>query len=167
MKLPEVLDFCREHELWSDYYDTWMMLGEEYSFSGEYSKAINVVQEIHDDATKRGNKYGLTASEFIKGLVYDGQGNYKESASSFEAALSNYPANGAPFQKNSIYVYYLTELKNLHNADKMRSTLAESRNAAKTQQSSRFNSTTGCTTIIIHAICTIFIKRISTRLPCK
>ena len=125
MKLPEVLEFCREHELWSDYYDTWMMLGEEYSFSGEYSKAINVVQEIHDDATKRGNKYGLTASEFIKGLVYDGQGNYKESASSFEAALSNYPANGAPFQKNSIYVYYLTELKNLHNADKMRSTLAE------------------------------------------
>lgn len=125
MKLPEVLDFCREHELWSDYYDTWMMLGEEYSFSGEYSKAINVVQEIHDDATKRGNKYGLTASEFIKGLVYDGQGNYKESASSFEAALSNYPVNGAPFQKNSIYVYYLTELKNLHNADKMRSTLAE------------------------------------------
>ena len=114
MKLPEVLEFCREHELWSDYYDTWMMLGEEYSFSGEYSKAINVVQEIHDDATKRGNKYGLTASEFIKGLVYDGQGNYKESASSFEAALSNYPANGAPFQKNSIYVYYLTELKNLH-----------------------------------------------------
>ena len=125
MKLPEVLEFCREHELWSDYYDTWMMLGEEYSFSGEYSKAIKVVQEIHDDATKRGNKYGLTASEFIKGLVYDGQGNYKESASSFEAALSNYPANGAPFQKNSIYVYYLTELKNLHNADKMRSTLAE------------------------------------------
>ena len=125
MKLPEVLDFCREHELWSDYYDTWMMLGEEYSFSGEYSKAIKVVQEIHDDATKRGNKYGLTASEFIKGLVYDGQGNYKESASSFEAALSNYPANGAPFQKNSIYVYYITELKNLHNADKMRSTLAE------------------------------------------
>lgn len=125
MKLPEVLEFCREHELWSDYYDTWMMLGEEYSFSGEYSKAIKVVQEIHDDATKRGNKYGLTASEFIKGLVYDGQGNYKESASSFEAALSNYPTNGAPFQKNSIYVYYLTELKNLHNADKMRSTLAE------------------------------------------
>ena len=125
MKLPEVLEFCREHELWSDYYDTWMMLGEEYSFSGEYSKAIKVVQEIHDDATKRGNKYGLTASEFIKGLVYDGQGNHKESASSFEAALSNYPANGAPFQKNSIYVYYLTELKNLHNADKMRSTLAE------------------------------------------
>jgi len=125
MKLPEVMEFCREHELWSDYYDTWMMLGEEYSFSGEYSKAIKVVQEIHDDATKRGNKYGLTASEFIKGLVYDGQGNYKESASSFEAALSNYPANGAPFQKNSIYVYYLTELKNLHNADKMRSTLAE------------------------------------------
>ena len=73
MMVPEVLDFCREHELWTDFYDTWMLLGEEYSFSGEHSKAIKIVQEIHDDATKRSNKYGLTAAMFVKGLVYDGQ----------------------------------------------------------------------------------------------
>jgi serine phosphatase RsbU (regulator of sigma subunit) len=125
MMVPEVLDFCREHELWTDFYDTWMLLGEEYSFSGEHNKAIKVVQEIHDDATRRGNKYGLTAAEFVKGLVYDGQLNHKESARSFEAALANYPADASPFQKNSIYVYYLTELKNLDEADKMRTTLAE------------------------------------------
>ena len=100
MMVPEVLDFCREHELWTDYYDTWMLLGEEYCFSGEHNEAIKVVQEIHDDATKRGNKYGLTASEFIKGLVYDGQANHKEAAHSFEMALANYPANASPFQKN-------------------------------------------------------------------
>ena len=29
MKVPEVLDFCREHELWADYYDTWMLLGQD------------------------------------------------------------------------------------------------------------------------------------------
>ena len=125
MMVPEVLDFCREHELWTDYYDTWMLLGEEYSFSGEHNEAIKVVQEIHDDATKRGNKYGLTASEFIKGLVYDGQTNHKEAAHSFEMALANYPANASPFQKNSIYVYYLTELKNLNDSVKMRTTLDE------------------------------------------
>ena len=125
MMVPEVLDFCREHELWTDFYDTWMLLGEEYSFSGEHSKAIKIVQEIHDDATKRSNKYGLTAAMFVKGLVYDGQLNHKEAARSFEAALANYPANASPFQKNSIYVYYLTELKNLDEADKMRTTLAE------------------------------------------
>ena len=125
MKLPEVLDFCREHQLWTDYYDTWMLLGEEYCFSGEHNKAIKVVQEIHDDATKRGNKYGLTAAEFIKGLVYDGQANHKEAARSFEAALANYPTDGDPFQKNSIYVYYLTELKNLKDKDKMLQTLVE------------------------------------------
>ena len=125
MMVPEVLDFCREHELWTDYYDTWMLLGEEYSFSGEHNEAIKVVQEIHDDATKRGNKYGLTASEFIKGLVYDGQANHKEAAHSFEMALANYPANASPFQKNSIYVYYLTELKNLNDSVKMRTTLDE------------------------------------------
>ena len=125
MMVPEVLDFCREHELWTDYYDTWMLLGEEYCFSGEHNEAIKVVQEIHDDATKRGNKYGLTASEFIKGLVYDGQANHKEAAHSFEMALAKYPANASPFQKNSIYVYYLTELKNLNDSVKMRTTLDE------------------------------------------
>ena len=125
MMVPEVLDFCREHELWTDFYDTWMLLGEEYSFSGEHNKAIKIVQEMHDDATKRGNKYGLTASEFVKGLVFDGQLNYGEAARSFETALANYPANASPFQKNSIYVYYLTELNNLDQADKMRTTLTE------------------------------------------
>lgn len=40
MKVPEVLDFCREHELWADYYDTWMLLGQEYNFSGETNMAI-------------------------------------------------------------------------------------------------------------------------------
>ena len=101
MKVPEVLDFCREHELWAEYYDAWMLLGQDYSFNGEYHKAIKVAQEIHDDATQRGNKYGLTAAEFIKGLMYDGQANHKEAARSFEMALENYPADAPPFQKNN------------------------------------------------------------------
>ena len=125
MRTPELLEFCREHELWTDYYDTWMLLGQDYSFNGEYDKAIQVVQEIHDDATQRNNMYGLTAAEFIKGLVYDGQANAQEAARSFEAALDNYPANASPFQKNSIYVYYLSELKTLDEAEKMRTTLDE------------------------------------------
>lgn len=125
MKVPEVLDFCREHKLWADYYDTWMLLGQDYSFNGEYHKAIKVAQEIHDDATQRGNKYGLTAAEFIKGLMYDGQANHKEAARSFEIALDNYPADAPPFQKNNIYVYYLAQLKDLDDTKKMRQTLDE------------------------------------------
>ena len=125
MKVPEVLDFCREHKLWADYYDTWMLLGQDYSFNGEYHKAIKVAQEIHDDATQRGNRYGLTAAEFIKGLMYDGQANHKEAARSFEIALDNYPADAPPFQKNNIYVYYLAQLKDLDDTKKMRQTLDE------------------------------------------
>lgn len=125
MKTPAVLDYCREHGLWTDYYDTWMLLGQEYSFSGEYDNAIKVVQDMHDDASQRGNKYGLTAAEFIKGLVYDAQENHKEAARSFETALANYPSNASPFQKNNIYVYYLTELENLDDTVKMHKTLDE------------------------------------------
>ena len=125
MMVPDVLDFCREHELWADYYDTWMMLGEEYNFSGEHSKAINVAQQIHTDATQRGNKYGLTVAEFIKGLVYDGQLNRQEATHSFERALASYPADADPFLKNNIYVYYVNELKNMENTQKMRQMLDE------------------------------------------
>jgi serine phosphatase RsbU (regulator of sigma subunit)/tetratricopeptide (TPR) repeat protein len=125
MKVPEVLDFCCEHELWYDYYDTWMMLGEEYNFSGESNKAIQIAQEIHDDAIQRGNKYGLTAAEFIKALVYDNQLNREEASRSFERALSNYPDDAEPFLKNSIYVYYVNELKNMNDTLRMRKTLDE------------------------------------------
>jgi len=125
MKLPAVLDYCREHGLWPDYYDTWMLLGQDYTFCGDYDNAIKTVQEMHDDATKRNNKYGQTAAEFIKGLVYDGQGNFQEATQCFEKALADYPDNASPFQKNTIYVYYITALKNLHDPGKMRHTLDE------------------------------------------
>ena len=128
MKVPEVLDFCRKHELWSDYYDTWMLLGEEYNFSGESNKAIQVAQEIHDDATQRNNKYGLATAEFIKGLVYDSQLNHQESVRSFQQALDNYPADGDAFLKNTIYVYYVNELKNMNAVDKMEKMLHEWKN---------------------------------------
>ena len=125
MKVPAVLDFCRDNELWYDYYDTWMLLGEEYNFSGESNKAIQIAQEIHDDATQRGNNYGLTAAEFIKGLVYDNQLNKQEAARSFERALASYPNDAEPFLKNSIYVYYVNELKNLDDTLRMHKTLDE------------------------------------------
>lgn len=125
MKVPEVLDFCREHELWNDYYDTWMLLGEEYNFSGESNKAIEIAQEIHDDATQRNNKYGLTVAEFIKALVYDNQLNRQEAARSFERALASYPADADAFLKNSIYVYYVNELKNMEEIGKMEKVLDE------------------------------------------
>ena len=125
MKVPEVLDFCSEHELWNDYYDTWLLLGQEYNFSGESSKAIEVAQEIHDDATERSNKYGLTVAEFIKGLVYDNQLNREESTRSFERALANYPADAEAFLKNSIYVYYVNELRTMNKMDKMERILKE------------------------------------------
>jgi tetratricopeptide (TPR) repeat protein len=122
MKVPEVLDFCRDNHLWYDYYDTWMLLGEEYNFSGESKKAVEVAQEIHDDAIQRGNKYGLTAAEFIKALVYDNQLNREEATRSFERALASYPDDAEPFLKNSIYVYYVNELKNMNDTLKMHKT---------------------------------------------
>ena len=125
MGVPAELEFCREHQLWNDYYDAWMLLGEEYNFSGEHSKAIKVAQEIHDDATMRGNNYGLTTAEFIKALVYDGQMNQEESARSFQRALEHFPSDASPFLKNSIYVYYANELKVLNDLEKMHQMLDE------------------------------------------
>jgi len=125
MAVPAEKDFCKEHELWADYYDVWMLLGEEYNFSGEHSKAIDVAQEIHDDAAMRDNGYGLAAAEFIKALVYDSQLNREESARSFEQALKIYPDSASSFLKNSIYVYYTYELRDLDDSEKMHRVLDE------------------------------------------
>ena len=125
MKVPEMLEFCRKHELWNDYYDTWMLLGQEYNFRGESNKAVQIAQEIHSDATQRGQKYGLTVAEYIKALVYDNQLNREEAARSFERALASYPDDAEAFLKNSIYVYYVNELKNLEDLKKMKKTLDE------------------------------------------
>ena len=123
--IPAELEFCAEHELWYDYYDTWMMLGEEYSFYGEQRKAIEIAQEIHDDAIKRNNGYGLAGAEFIKALVYDNQLNHEEAARSFEKALEVYPDSAEAFLKNTIYVYYSNELRDKKNIEKMRQMLDE------------------------------------------
>ena len=128
MAVPGELEFCKEHELWTDYYDAWMLLGEEYNFSGEHRKAIAVAQDIHNDAAKRGNNYGLTAAEFIKALVYNSQLNHEESARSFERALSSFPDDADPFLKNTIYVYYSNELKDINNPEKMHQMLDEWKN---------------------------------------
>ena len=125
MAVPAELEFCKSHQLWTDYYDVWMLLGEEYNFSGELSKAITVAQEIHDDATMRDNKYGLTLAEYIKALVYDSQLNQEESARSFQRALDHYPDDADPFLKNSIYVYYANELKAMNDLEKMHKVLDE------------------------------------------
>ena len=125
MMAPDVIDFCREHKLWTEYYDSWTLLGQEYNFFGNHIKATKVAQEIHNDATKRGNKYGLILAEFIKGLVYDAQENHKESARCIEKALADYPADAPPFQKNNIYLYYIGELENLDDTKKMHKTLDE------------------------------------------
>jgi hypothetical protein len=67
----------------------------------------------------------MTAAEFIKGLVYDNQLNRTEAARSFERALKNYPEDADPFLKNSIYVYYTNELRNMDDTLRMHKTLDE------------------------------------------
>ena len=125
MLVPDLLELCREHELWPDYYETWMLLDQDYIFSGEISKAVELTQQIHDDATKRKNKYGLTVAEFLKGLAYDVQKNLEESMHSFERALYSYPSDAKPFLKNSIYVYYTSQMKHQKDTMKMRKKLDE------------------------------------------
>ena len=125
MLVPDLLELCREHELWPDYYETWMLLDQDYIFSGEISKAVELTQQIHDDATKRKNKYGLTVAEFLKGLAYDVQKNLEESMHSFERALYSYPSDAKPFLKNSIYVYYTSQMKHQKDSMKMRKKLDE------------------------------------------
>ena len=44
------LEFLSDKEQWNRYYDTWMLLAEDYTFNGEFTNAIREAQLIHADA---------------------------------------------------------------------------------------------------------------------
>ena len=117
------LEFLSDKEQWNRYYDTWMLLAEDYTFNGEFTNAIREAQLIHADARQRNSRHGLTVAEYIKGLVYDGQQNHQESARSLHEALRQCP--DLPTLKNNIYAYYMTELKLLNDTLQMRHTIDE------------------------------------------
>ena len=123
------MDLCREHQLWHQYYETWIKLGEEYACTGQPDSALMEAQKMHTEAMNLGNDYGLAAADYIKALVYSTQRNPKECARLLRAVLDKLKGMDEPRFLNKVYTHYLSQLRQQDDYPAMEQTLKEWRHS--------------------------------------
>ncbi|MBR1503004.1 MAG: hypothetical protein IJ618_03860 [Prevotella sp.] len=110
-QVPEDLAFNLKHEIWDNYYETWMHLVNTYVFSGQVNTALKEVKLMHRDAEQRGNKYGLALANYAMGNTYINMGYLDESVESYRQSLNLIKdARLEPTTLNDIFSYYCDAL---------------------------------------------------------
>ena len=120
-----LMNFCREHEDWLCYYETWIRLGEEYVYVGHSDSALAEAQKMHDEALSRGHDFGLAGADFVNAVVYEAQGNTRECTLLLRKVLDKLKGVNRPTFENKVYTYYLSELGNLPDYPEMKQALKE------------------------------------------
>ena len=120
-----LMNLCREHEDWYHYYETWIRLGEEYVYVGHSDSALLEARKMHDEALSRGHDFGLAGADFVNAVVYEAQGNTRESSHLLRKVLDKLKGVDRPHFENKVYTYYLSELGNLSDYPEMEQTLKE------------------------------------------
>ena len=119
------MNLCREHQLWHEYYRTWMKLGEEYTCTGQPDSALAEAQKMHSEAMNQGNDYGMMIADYIKALGYSAQRNPRECARLLDVVLNRCKGMDEPHFLNKIYAYFVNELKQLDDNQAMKEALGE------------------------------------------
>ena len=120
-----LMNFCREHEDWLWYYETWIRLGEEYVYVGHSDSALMEAQKMHDEALSQGHDFGLAGADFVNAVVYESQENTRESSHLLRKVLDKLKGVNRPTFENKVYTYYLTELGDLPDYPEMKRALKE------------------------------------------
>ena len=120
-----LMNFCREHEDWLCYYETWIRLGEEYVYVGHSDSALAEAQKMHDEALRLGHDFGLAGADFVNAVVYEAQGNTRECTLLLRKVLDKLKGVNRPTFENKVYTYYLSELGNLPDYPEMKQALKE------------------------------------------
>ena len=92
---------------WKSYYETWTILVDAYNFSGKTNTGLKEVQEMHNDAMKRDDKFGQGMAYYSMGNVYANMHNIEEADSSYQKSLSTLLSlNPRPFQLTDVFAAY-------------------------------------------------------------
>ena len=118
-QVPLDMAFHMKCEQWECYYYTWWILVNDLTFSGHADEALEEVNRMHEDATKRDNSYGIAVAEDAMGLAYAFQSNYIEAAKCYQQALKAYPQDADMTLLNSIFMDYSTALRHLKDYQTM------------------------------------------------
>lgn len=85
--MPEHLDFMASHQLWSDYYNSRMLLFDMYLYKNQYHTALREAENAYADAQLRNVGYGLGVASYNMGMVYQHLQNTDEAEKAFKRAI--------------------------------------------------------------------------------
>ena len=122
---PVAMAFFERHELWREYYTTWCLLVNDLVWNGKMDEGFGQAQEMHQDAIRRDNAFGLSEAYTAMGVAYHFQKNDAESAQCYRQALKYYPDDADQSVKLNIYSYYVQVLVDLKDQPLIRQTIDE------------------------------------------
>ena len=122
---PVAMAFFERHELWREYYTTWCLLVNDLVWNGKMDEGFGQAQEMHQDAIRRDNAFGLSEAYTAMGVAYHFQKNDAESAQCYRQALKYYPEDADQSVKLNIYSYYCQVLVDAGDFETMGNVLAE------------------------------------------
>ena len=107
-QVPPLLEFLRDIEEWKNYYETWSLLVDTYTFAGQTNTALKEVKAMYDDAHQRNDRYGMGLAYFSMGNVYANMYNIEQAADSYKRSIGLLmKMEEKPLQLSDIFAYYV------------------------------------------------------------
>lgn len=105
------MNFHEKHQLWNQYYETWMHMVNTYVFSGKVNTALKEVKEMHAHALKNNSRYGQALAYYTMGNTYFNMGYLEQSIACYRKSLQLIDKVGnSPAVVNDIFSYYCDAL---------------------------------------------------------
>lgn len=123
--VPVAMDYFGRHQQWQQYYTTWCLLVNDLVWNGQMERGFEEARQMHRDAIRRGNDFGLSEAYTAMGIAYHFQQNDKEAFSCYQQALKHFPDNADQSVKLNIYSYYCQVLVDAKEFSEMERVLAE------------------------------------------
>ena len=119
-QVPPLLEFLRDIKEWKNYYETWSLLVDTYTFAGQTNTALKEVKEMYNDAFKRNDRYGMGLAYYGMGNVYANMYNTNQAADSYQRSINLLmKMQPKPLQLSDIFSYYVDILDIQQNYDKI------------------------------------------------
>ena len=122
MVSASTLEYLRKHELWTQYYQLWQILAEQYVWWGQGDKGISEALKIQEDAISRNNDFGHAISYKVLGTAYTVQSDYPDAIECYRHVEELYPENERPsilFSAMREHAECLLELKEYTACDSL------------------------------------------------
>ena len=85
--MPESLKSMKKNKTWEYYYNAWSVLVERYIYEEKLQTALLEARKMYDDAHSANNNYGLGASLYDMGSIYQAMGRFREAEKSLTESI--------------------------------------------------------------------------------